>query len=325
MTPADTLDIASLRIFLETSWDCNMSRAARDLNISQPAVSQAIRRLEKSLDTVLIERSSRPMRLTLAGRVLCARAKPLMEQFGNLSADVKQALAGKKLDLRFGTSDSFSGSVCPKLLGLLTPLVRNLAAYTGPTPRISRMLLGGELDVAVITQSLAEHKNVTTCKIATENYILVTPEQYADSIHSISDVIALAGRLPVIEFNDKSLDSIQIERVLRQCGIHPERKIEVDTNNSAMGLVRAGLGWSIIPPLGIWMARTEIPGTAIHDVPQLRATRTFYVGYTDSIFAPLASSILEASRSVLRTEILPAMARKIPAMTQYIWMEDGSF
>ncbi|WP_289185860.1 LysR family transcriptional regulator, partial [uncultured Parasutterella sp.] len=80
MAKETNLDIPSLRIFLETAQDCNMTRAAETLGISQPAVSAAIKKIENKLGSALFDRERRPMQLTTAGRLLWNRAFLILEQ-----------------------------------------------------------------------------------------------------------------------------------------------------------------------------------------------------------------------------------------------------
>ena len=90
------------------------------------------------------------------------------------------------------------------------------------------------------------------------------------------DLNLLPKNLPVIRFNDASLDSVQIELVLRQCNFHGGRSIAVDTNQSAMNLVANGIGWTILPPLGIWAAKDFLPAVSLHNIDSLHSTRQFY-------------------------------------------------
>ena len=56
MNREGNLDLTSLRIFIETAKDCNMTRAAAALGISQPAVSAAIKKIENSLGSPVFDR-----------------------------------------------------------------------------------------------------------------------------------------------------------------------------------------------------------------------------------------------------------------------------
>ena len=74
MISKQDIDFSSLKAFLEVSQDCNMSAAAKRLGITQPAISSSIHKLEEALGTPLFDRTSRPISLTQAGRILQNRS-----------------------------------------------------------------------------------------------------------------------------------------------------------------------------------------------------------------------------------------------------------
>src|SRR3954470_15957281 len=91
------MDLAELQVFLTVAAERSFSRAAAKLHRTQPAVSQAIRRLEDELGERLFDRSSKQGALTEAGRVLREYAQRLMR----LSEEAEQAVRELR-DLRRG-------------------------------------------------------------------------------------------------------------------------------------------------------------------------------------------------------------------------------
>lgn len=98
------LDQHSLRKFLAVSEDLNFSHAARRLHISQPALSQAIRRLEADLGKNLFERDSRSVMLTDFGRIFCVVARTLVAQHDRAVATALEAARGRARLFRVGYS-----------------------------------------------------------------------------------------------------------------------------------------------------------------------------------------------------------------------------
>lgn len=78
-----------LRYFFEVSKTLNISRAAERLNIGQPALSQAIQRLEAVLDTRLLDRFKTGVQLTAAGRKLLSEGRPAIESWEKLRDSVR--------------------------------------------------------------------------------------------------------------------------------------------------------------------------------------------------------------------------------------------
>lgn len=108
MNREGNLDLTSLRIFIETAKDCNMTRAAAALGISQPAVSAAIKKIENSLGSPVFDRDRRPIQLTTAGRLLWNRSFLILEQLDDLTRSIQFSLENEKPDLRLGASDCMS-------------------------------------------------------------------------------------------------------------------------------------------------------------------------------------------------------------------------
>lgn len=97
----------------------SFSRAAAELGMSQPAVSQAVARLERSLGVRLFDRTSREVRLSDAGKVLLPLAEALLEQVAAFAAE-----AGR---LAVPTGPTIRLAYCPLVGGLAAQVVRRLA------------------------------------------------------------------------------------------------------------------------------------------------------------------------------------------------------
>lgn len=100
MISKQDIDFSSLKAFLEVSQDCNMSAAAKRLGITQPAISSSIHKLEEALGTPLFDRTSRPISLTQAGRILQNRSAEILTSLEGLATEVMQSMHGVTPHLR---------------------------------------------------------------------------------------------------------------------------------------------------------------------------------------------------------------------------------
>jgi DNA-binding transcriptional LysR family regulator len=98
------MELRHLHYFVVLAEELNFSRAARRLSIAQPSLSQQIRHLEASLETELIDRTVRPIRLTNAGRLLLGDAYSLLRDVDATAREVKRAGRGEVGQLRIGYS-----------------------------------------------------------------------------------------------------------------------------------------------------------------------------------------------------------------------------
>ena len=91
-------NLSLYRIFYAAALAGNISKAADELFISQPAISQSIKKLEQSLDTALFVRNSRGVQLTEEGELLFAHVK---SAFQTLEAGEHTATAGRETEAAF--------------------------------------------------------------------------------------------------------------------------------------------------------------------------------------------------------------------------------
>ncbi len=136
-----------LRFFVAIADEEHFGRAARRLGMSQPPLSQGLRRLEDELGVRLFERSSRGVAVTPAGELLLPRARELLagaEQLGELAR--RQQVAGAPF--RVGIIEG----VRPALVAAVAAAARPGAVQVvvEPTTTLVDRVAGGRLDVAVI-------------------------------------------------------------------------------------------------------------------------------------------------------------------------------
>ncbi|MDF2974976.1 MAG: LysR family transcriptional regulator [Microvirga sp.] len=80
------MEIRHLRYFVTVARERNFTRAAEKLHIAQPPLSRQIQQLEEEVGMVLLDRDSRPLRLTEAGRLLYEHAAQVLERFDDPSS-----------------------------------------------------------------------------------------------------------------------------------------------------------------------------------------------------------------------------------------------
>ena len=312
------IDFSSLKAFLEVSQDCNMSSAAKRLGITQPAISSSIHKLEEALGTVLFDRTSRPMSLTQAGRILQNRSAEILTSLEGLATEVMQSMHGVTPHLRIGTSDSISLCCVPYMIKHLLPLTSSLSMYTGSTPAVCQMLLNKKIDIAIATDPLIKNKEVRSIPLHNEDFLIVAPEKYEGKIKHMADMIQLIKQQPVIRFNDLSLDAIQIERVLRQCNVYSPHVIEADTNQTVLSLVSQGCGWTVMPTLGLWVAKDFLSHVSVHRLHSLQAKRTAYILYTSSFYEPIAEKVKMFIRKTITDIVIPKIQQVKPILVNSI-------
>lgn len=155
-----------LRIFVAVADELHFSRAADQLGMAQPPLSQAVRRLEKDLGAELFDRSHRQVRLTAAGMVLLDEARDLLAREERLRTLARRAGDGDLGTLRAGVPPDTTVAMLSTLLSACaehTPgLSVDLQEIT--TEEQLRLLASGGLDVGLVHQPV----DATELRIGTE-------------------------------------------------------------------------------------------------------------------------------------------------------------
>lgn len=121
------MELRHLRYFQAVAEELSFSRAARRLNIAQPALSRAVQELERAVGVNLIDRNRRSARLTPAGAVLLQEIALLLDRLDESLRRVRRTAAGEEGELRLG----YIGPPTKPFLG------RVLAEYRRRYPRVS--------------------------------------------------------------------------------------------------------------------------------------------------------------------------------------------
>lgn len=205
------MNLQELHVFLTVASERSFSRAARKLGRTQPAVSQAIRRLEEVVGEALVDRSSRDGTLTEAGRVLREYAHRLMQL-----AEEAQRAVGELRDVQRGrVLIGANEAAVHALLPLIAEFrqqhpnvqvdVRRL-----PSRQMAQEVLGRGIDFGVLTFHPRE-RGLASLMIGTDELVLLTSPSHPLAARRSIRMEEL-GREAIIAHNDPSPAR---ERVLR--------------------------------------------------------------------------------------------------------------
>jgi DNA-binding transcriptional LysR family regulator len=289
------MTLEDLRVFTTVAAERSFSRAARKLKRTQPAVSQAIRRLETELGERLIERASRDGTLTDAGDLLLDYASRLLR----LSDDALGALGDlrhlRKGRVVIGSNEAAVHAVLPLIAAFQASHPQALVDVRRvPSRQMAQEVLLRSLDLGVLTFNPAERGLQSVLVGTDELVLLVRPDHPLARRKRVS--MEEMGRQPVIAHNDPSPAR---ERVLR---LYEQRHAQLDIRMSLPSLdaikraVEMGLGVALLPrrcALGE-IARAQL--VAI-DVPELRSPRQLRVVYRrDGELSHAAQAFLDLAR-----------------------------
>lgn len=261
------MELRHLRYFVAVADERNFTRAAERLNIAQPPLSRQIQQLEEELGVVLIEKGSRPVRLTEAGKFFHAHAQELLEQTANLKAMTQRV---GKIDRKFAI-----GFVASTLYGLLPEIVRRFRAryqtldisfHELATIEQIEALKDGRIDVG-FGRLRTEDNAIRRILLREEPLIVALPVghrlSHGDGPVKLSDVSQEA--LLVYPKQPRPSYADQVLTIFRERMLLPQKVIEVRELQIAIGLVGAGQGVAIVPKSLQGMIRTDVVYKALDE------------------------------------------------------------
>lgn len=221
----------------------SFSGGARALGIAPSVISMRVSAFEDALGTPLFDRSTRPPRLTEAGRVVAEHARRIVHEYDSmqdtLSRDVAHGAA-----MRLGVIPTVVTNILP------TALIRLRDMRPAPKVTVTSALSGemiwavdrGDLDAALVHQPASVREGHVWLEVASQKVVVVAPAGSSET-----DPAALLKAHPYIRFNRAAAVAPLIEARLEAMGIEPEPTAELQSIDAIRLLVSLGFGVSIIP------------------------------------------------------------------------------
>jgi DNA-binding transcriptional LysR family regulator len=303
------VELRHLKGFLAVARHGHFTRAAGELGVAQPALSQQIAQLEEELGVVVFERSRRGARLTAAGQSLVSRAERIL-----LEVDEARREAGRYASLDhgrvvIGTISSIAVLRLPALLARFRahhPGVE-VEVREGYVARLVQLLGSGVLDVAVIhTGSLRTvgvapppgrgGTQVTWETAYSEELVLIVSRRHRLARAREARWIDLSDEAFVM-FHEGSMVRSIVGAAAAVAGFSVRIALEVDETATLRSFVAAGLGVSVLPRS---MAASPGPPVDLVRLAVPRLFRTVRLGWRRQAEAnPAAVALLDLLRSQL--------------------------
>jgi DNA-binding transcriptional LysR family regulator len=244
--PGSSLTIASLRIFESVGRQCNFSRAAEELGVSQPYVSTQIAELEVKLRIMLFRRVGRRVYLADAGKLLYNRALSLLDSV----ADAERAISELR-EVVIGRVELATVIIAAEFV-----VPGALAAFRAQHPEASvnmrvlnssdveETVLRGQCDIG-ITLSHTHATNLHVEPFATDEVAAVVGLKHPSAGRKTIDAHELAGE-KLLAREPTSGTRMLLESRLAELGIRPQYIFEVSSNQVIKALARAGVGVAVL-------------------------------------------------------------------------------
>lgn len=242
-------ELSQLRCFVAVAEELHFGRAAERLHMTQPPLSRQVRLLEHQVGTELLERNSRSVRLTAAGRSFLPDAARILRLADEAAATARRVATGAAGSLAIG----FTATVGYGQLPALVSAVR--AASPGVRLTLKEMVSGAqlaaldarEIDVGLLRPPV-EHGELIAVPCSQEALVLALPEAVADTWPQRPSLRDCEGK-PLLMYSPYEARYFHqlVSGLLERAEVLPDIVEYVSQIHSMLALVRAGIGVALIP------------------------------------------------------------------------------
>jgi len=303
------LDLRALNVFVAVVEAGGMTTAARRLGMTQPAVSQTIAALERTLGVSLFDRSLRPPTVTLSGSILYEQAEQLLARARAMTEMVRRPAHAGLPHIRLGLIDSFAAIVGPHLIKEVRSAALHWSVWSGLSPSHERALMERQVDIVVCGDTLEDTEQILRYDLLTEPFFLAVPAVYDGDVSSLA---ALAQRLDLVRYSSRSLIGKQVERHLRRVRVEAPRRLEFDGADAVHAMVAAGVGWALTTPLCFLQGRIYTPGVRFLPLPGPGFSRRLILAARRDELGDLPARVAATGQRILRRDALPLIIRELP-------------
>jgi len=249
------MELRHLRCFVAVAEEKHITRAAERLGMQQPPLSQLIKALEREFDVQLFLRKPRGVELTEAGRVLLDNARTLLAQYDRTFDSTRRAGRGEQ------------GRICVGVMPTAPfhPFVPSaIRAFRAAFPLVSltldeclraeaiKRLQSDKMDVAFLRAPIAGQHGLVDTQLLVEPMVVALPSEHPLAVPNDGDTavsLKALARDNFIVYARQQGPAIY-EATMAAClkaGFSPDLGQEAPRVTSALSLVAAGLGISVVP------------------------------------------------------------------------------
>ncbi len=241
------MEMHQIRYFLATCETGNFTRAAEAINVSQPALTKAIKALELELGGTLFDRQARPVQLTELGKILRRRFAQVVDLTSEIQTVSRQFLGLEGSVFALGMVNSLGDD---NVLRLTARLQRALPGVELAMHHLSQedLLSGlrdGMLELAILADSVRIDARYDFTPIYCEPYVAAVPDGHPLAKQSSIALRDLDRQDYVVRSHCER--NAEFQSILDKAGIEPKIQLTSDQDAFVRRMVGAGLGMTVLP------------------------------------------------------------------------------
>ena len=264
------MQLKSLKLFCDIVGRRSFSRAATENGISQSGASQVVNTLEEELGVKLLDRTSRAVKLTPAGRVFLLEARRILRLTESAALATRRIASGETGTITLGFTAASGYSFLPRLLLQRASHAPNIdmALKEMVSSEQVESLLTGRIDVGLLRPPI-ERTEFTTLKVAGEQLVAALPfgdPRLAEASLSLKD---FDGR-PLVMYAPEGARYFHdmLTGLFKASGVAPVTIQSLSQIHSMLALVRAGIGAALVPEAAMSLHFDDVHFRPVRTTPQ---------------------------------------------------------
>lgn len=243
-----------LEVFVKVVEKENFSKAAEELHMTQPAVSQYIRTFEESIGTRLLERNNKYVRLNKAGKIVYHHAREILSLYTQMQYLVDDLTNNASGPIAIGASYTFGEYLLPHIIAELQrdyPLI-NPSIIIHNSTEIIELVNSRQLDIGIIEGFFNEEK--LNPEVVSEDKMVIIAAPAHPLLKKKVSVAQLAEETWILREKGSGTREAT-DNLFRKFGIKPAKTMEFGSNQVIKESVEAGLGITL---LSRWAIEKEL-------------------------------------------------------------------
>lgn len=241
-------EISQLRCFVAVAEELHFSRAAERLNMTQPPLSRQIQLLEHNVGAQLLDRSSRVVRLTAAGKAFLPEAARILRLSEEAGLMARRVARGEQGSLAIGFTSASGYTLLPEVVRRLRERTPSIALTLKELVSTSQVeaLNAGQLDMALMRSHVLQ-SDLISLPIKTEGMLLAVPEGEADTWPEQPTLACLHQRHFIMysPYEARPFYQMLSARFERE-GVVPDVVEHIGQVHTMLALVSAGIGAALV-------------------------------------------------------------------------------
>ncbi|MEJ1156805.1 LysR family transcriptional regulator [Prosthecomicrobium sp. N25] len=290
------IDFLGLHAFVAIAERGSFQQAAAHLNLSQTALSHRMKKLEDDLGVRLLSRTTREVALTPAGLELLPKVKGMIEGLSASLQDLRQHGKLRQERLAIGCLPTIAAGRLPGVLARFRAAHPDVTirVFDNSATEIADLVDQGTAEFGITL--LAAHRwDFEVELLAREPFVLVCPAGHPMAAAAAAGWAELEG-VPLIRISPHTGNRMMIDDALGSRREQLSWRYEVQHVHTAVSLVRAGLGMTVVPRLALDTVERE--GLAVLTLRNPQVVRQ--IGIVSKRSAPLSPLADELRRLVIQ-------------------------